>query len=406
MDANVSSNIFQHKRQQKKNLRYARTAFVLSSTYLEDAKIGESTTRLPVVYLLLEVAVYRPTPGEQRRCACVKVKFQMLQYMRNKKMLVGFNNHEECVLCHVLFVIVQAHANAAPGEKILGHIGPLHLFLYSISFMGGVDFIISSICETPKRSDGSQNLARPRIDIGVKFRFCVNYPFNTVTKTQQIKAPSAMWKSISMDQYSSKSSLLMQHFISKLSCLLWVGGVKGCEGCSGTGLNNHDGVPSVPLPNLFHRIRCSPQTVHVLVPQVVRGSKEGPWTQARTLETVSAVERRYKGLQAKRKRIHRCKGQTGARETAARWIINAPQKKVRHRVAAWRTGLGLFLFALSRVSLQLFLMTDQSEAPLYFSNLKTLILCLKFLLTRLKNPAQLTEMHHCSHIWNNSYINL
>lgn len=67
MDANGSSNTFQHKKQQKKNLRYE---IVLSSKYLEDAKIGENTTQLPIVYVLLEVAVYRPTQGEQQKCAC------------------------------------------------------------------------------------------------------------------------------------------------------------------------------------------------------------------------------------------------------------------------------------------------------------------------------------------------
>lgn len=55
-------NIIKHE---KKNLSYAHTAFVLSK-YLEDAKIGENTSQPPVVYVLLEVAVYRPTQGEQQ----------------------------------------------------------------------------------------------------------------------------------------------------------------------------------------------------------------------------------------------------------------------------------------------------------------------------------------------------
>lgn len=103
-------------------------------------------------------------------------------------------------------------------------------------------------------------------------------------------------------------------------------------------------------------------------------------------------------------RANRCKG------NSSKMGNKCYAKELRHRVTAWKTGLDLFSFALSCITLHLFLMTDQSEIPLYFNNLTTLILCLNFFAHKtyrsLKNPSQLVEMHRCSYIWINSYINL
>lgn len=237
---------------------------------------------------------------------------------------------------------------------------------------------------TPKRSRGLENVTRARIDIGVKFRFCVNYPFNAVTKTQRIKVPSAIWKSISMDQYSSKSILLMQHFISKLSCWhsdpiasAW-GGARGVQehGWIVTmASQRHCQTFSTTLDARLRPCMCSCRRLY-------EAARKDPERRRELLKwflwwSDDTKACRQSGRGSTGARANRCEGNSSKMDN------KCYAKEIRHQVTAWQTGIELFLFALSCVTLQLFLMAEQSEILLYFSHLKTLILCLNFLLTNL-----------------------